>query len=107
VNNFGEFLHLAGAAAANSDSSVHRAIACRDIDALGQAWTGALPTCKAELAGAIVATVHALAAAPSPEHRRLIASALRDLIGAARTPMPRPAGMPRHEPRRYWIEADQ
>jgi hypothetical protein len=47
-----------------------------------------------------VATVHALAAAPSPEWRDAIVVALRQLVIAGRTPVPRPAAMPRPEPRR-------
>jgi len=87
---FGELLYLAGAAAANWESQIHRAVACRDIDALGQQWTAALPNSKAELVGAIVATMHALVAAPSTEWRESIAKALRELVRAGRTPMPSP-----------------
>lgn len=107
MNRFGELLYLAGAAAANSDSAAHRAIACRDIDALGQAWTGTLPNAQARLTCAIVSTVHALAAAPSQETRAPIAKALRELVNAGRTPPPRRPAMRRPEPRRYWIEADR
>lgn len=107
MNHFGELLRLSGAAAANAGSATHRAIACRDVDALGLAWTEPLPNAKAQLAAAIVSTVHALAAAPSAEHRTLVAKALRELVIAGRTPLPRPAATPRPEPRRYWIEVDR
>jgi hypothetical protein len=107
MNHFGELLRLAGAAAANANSATHRAIACRDVDALGLAWTAPLPNAKAQLAAAIVSTVHALAAAPCAEHRCLVAKALRELVAAGRTPMPRQAATLRFAPRRYWLEVDR
>jgi len=105
---FGELLHLAGAAAANADSPTHRAIAVRDIDRLGTAWTGYLPTAKANIADAIIATVHALAGATCAPSRCALVASIRQLVTAARTEQPMPT--PRRvagEPRRYWIEADQ
>jgi hypothetical protein len=106
MNHFGELLHLAGVAAANAESYAHRAIACRDVDALGLAWTGDLPNVKAQLAGAIVAAVHALAAAPTPEYRQPIAKALHELVIVGRMPMPRPNSSRQREPHRWWTETD-
>src|SRR4051812_38989250 len=96
---FGQLLFVAGAAAANFNSATHRAIACRDVDALGQEWCGSLPKIKAEIVGAIIGTVHALAAAPTSDVRAPIAAALRSLVAAGRTPdPPRPVSAER----RHW-----
>lgn len=107
MSRFRETLIIAGAAAANPNSATHRAIACRDVDRLGRGWTGDLPNAKAQLAEAIISTIHALAAAPTPEHRLPIATALRDLVAAGRVPMPRSLAPMRHEPRRWWLEEDR
>lgn len=107
MNKFGEILFLAGAAAANSESAAHRAIAVRDTGELGTDWTADLPNSKAQLVEAIVATIRALAAAPSPEFRKPIAQALRELVRAGRTPLPRPVVKHRGEPRCWWLEAEQ
>jgi len=113
MNRFDQLLHVAGAAAANSESATHRAIACRGVDAMGQDWTATLAGWRAELAGAIIPAVHALAAAPSPGIRQPIARALAELVRAGRTlpparqPIPAAPSTPPIPARLYWVEAER
>jgi hypothetical protein len=107
MNHLTPLLHLAGAAAANSNSAVHRAVGDRDIDALGLKWTCTLPNSEGRLAAAIVSSVRALAAASTKQHRDEIAIALRHLVMAGRIPLPRPRSPQCLNPRRYRVEVDQ
>jgi hypothetical protein len=107
-STLGEFLHIAGSVAANHQSPVHRAHALRDIGLLGNSWTENLSTEKSSLAEAITASVRALVAATSAEARTAIASAIRELVFAARAiPAPSPTRcQEKAEPRLYWLERD-
>lgn len=107
MSAFGELLHIAGGAAANSSSSTLVGISCREADLLGKEWMAYLPNAKAQLAEAIISAIHALVAAPTPELRTQVGKGLRELVIAGRSPIAFPQLQQRtSEPRRYWIEAD-
>lgn len=104
-----QLLITAGGAASNPFSATHRAIACRDIDRMGEEWTADLSTEHALLVLAISAGVKALAGATSTDARKLIADAIVNQVAAARN---QPAVSARRRearpaPRRYWIEGDR